>query len=214
MVMMRNLISAIAVMVSAALAAAQPTINVQAPNIVGVNEQFKVSFVISGEDAPSDFEWSAGEDFQLVWGPQKGRSSSVSIVNGHRSKTSQTTYTYILMPKKTGHFRLQAAQVKVKGKSYSSNMPEVEVVSDGAKSQSGSSSSGGQSGSQAQSQSSVSPDDLFLRLTLSKRRLMVGESVTATLKLYQRVNISGFENAKFPDFNGFWSQEVQAPSNI
>ena len=55
---------------------------------------------------------------------------------------------------------------------------------------------------------------MFLRLTLSKRKLMVGEPVTATLKLYQRVNIAGIENAKFPDFNGFWSQEVQAPSNI
>lgn len=214
MVMMRSLISVMAMLVSAALAVAQPTIKVQAPNIVGVNEQFNVTFVISGEDAPSGFEWSAGDDFQLVWGPQKGRSSSVSIVNGHSSRTSQTTYTYILMPKKTGHFRLQAAQVKVKGKNYSSDMPEVEVVSDGAKSQGGSSSSEGQSGSRTQTQGSISADDLFLRLTLSKRRLMVGESVTATLKLYQRVNITGFENAKFPDFNGFWSQEVQAPSNI
>ena len=215
MVMMRNLISVVAALLSAVLAAAQPTIKVQAPNIVGVNEQFNVTFVISGEDSPSDFEWSAGDDFQLVWGPQKGRSSSVSIVNGHKSKTSQTTYTYILMPKKTGHFRLQAAQVKVKGKNYNSDMPEVEVVSDGARPQgSGSASSGGQDGGAAQSSGSVSPDDMFLRLTLSKRRLMVGEPVTATLKLYQRVNITGFENAKFPDFNGFWSQEVQAPSNI
>lgn len=216
MVMMRRLISAIAVLLSAALAYAQPTIKVQAPNLVGVNEQFNVTFVISGEDAPSDFEWSAGEDFQLVWGPQKGRSSSTSIVNGHRSKTSQTTYTYILMPKKTGHFRLQAAQVKVKGKHYSSDMPEVEVVSDGAKSQGGASSSSGSQGggNAAQSAGSVGPEDMFLRLTLSKRKLMVGEPVTATLKLYQRVNIAGIENAKFPDFNGFWSQEVQAPSNI
>ncbi len=156
--MMRRLISAIAVLLSAALAYAQPIIKVQAPNLVGVNEQFNVTFVISGEDAPSDFEWSAGEDFQLVWGPQKGRSSSTSIVNGHRSKTSQTTYTYILMPKKTGHFRLQAAQVKVKGKHYSSDMPEVEVVSDGAKTQGGASSSGSQGGGNAaQSAGSVRP---------------------------------------------------------
>jgi hypothetical protein len=29
-----------------------------------------------------------------------------------------------------------------------------------------------------------------------------------------RVNIAGFQDAKFPTFNGFWSQEVQAPTNI
>ncbi len=213
----RRLFSVIALSVSALFASAQPTIKVQAPNLVGVNEQFNVTFVISGEDSPSDFEWSAGDDFQLVWGPQKGRSSSISIVNGRSTKSSQTTYSYILMPKKTGHFRLQAAQVKVKGKTYSSDMPEVEVVSDGAKSQSGASSSSSDERNGGSSQApgaSVSPEDLFLRLTLSKRRVMVGEPVTATLKLYQRVNITGFENAKFPDFNGFWSQEVLSPTNI
>ncbi len=213
----KRLFSVIALLASALFASAQPTIKVQAPNLVGVNEQFNVTFVISGEDSPSDFEWSAGDDFQLVWGPQKGRSSSISIVNGRSTKSSQTTYSYILMPKKTGHFRLQAAQVKVKGKTYSSDMPEVEVVSDGAKSQGGASSSSSDERTGASSQSSgasVGPEDLFLRLSLSKRRVMVGEPVTATLKIYQRVNITGFENAKFPDFNGFWSQEVQAPTNI
>lgn len=215
MVMSRKLFAIIVASALALIAAAQPTVKVQAPNLVGVNEQFNVTFVISGEDAPSDFEWGAGDDFQIVWGPQKGRSSSVTIVNGSRTKTSQTTYTYILMPKRTGHFRLQAAKVTVKGKEYSSDMPELEVVSDSSSSGGGSSSSSSSSsGGGASAAGSVSSEDLFLRLTLSKRSLMVGEPVTATLKLYQRVNIAGFENARFPDFNGFWSQELQSPANI
>ncbi len=215
--MSRKLFAIIVASAFALIAAAQPTVKVQAPNLVGVNEQFNVTFVISGEDAPSDFEWGAGDDFQIVWGPQKGRSSSVTIVNGSRTKTSQTTYTYILMPKRTGHFRLQAAKVTVKGKEYSSDMPELEVVSDSSSSGGGSSSSSSSSSSSgggASAAGSVSSEDLFLRLTLSKRSLMVGEPVTATLKLYQRVNIAGFENARFPDFNGFWSQELQSPTNI
>jgi len=28
------------------------------------------------------------------------------------------------------------------------------------------------------------------------------------------VNVAGFENVSFPDFNGFWSQEIEAPTNI
>ncbi len=216
MVMRRRLFAIIVASAFALIAAAQPTVKVQAPNLVGVNEQFNVTFVISGEDAPSDFEWDAGDDFQIVWGPQKGRSSSVTIVNGSRTKSSQTTYTYVLLPKRTGHFRLQAAKVTVKGREYSSDMPELEVVSDNSSSNAGSSSSSSSSSSQGGSSvaGSVPAEDLFLRLTLSKRSVMVGESVTATLKLYQRVNIAGFENAKFPDFNGFWSQELQSPTNI
>ncbi len=214
---MRKLFAVLSASLLALFAAAQTTVKVQAPNLVGVNEQFNVTFIISGEHSPSDFDWEAGEDFQLVWGPQKGRSSSVSIVNGVTTKTTQTSYTYILMPKKTGHFTLQSARATVKGRKYASDAPEIEVVADSASSssQSGSSSSSAGRGG-AEAEGTVSSEDMFLRLTLSKRSVMVGEPVTATLKFYRRetVNLAGFENAKFPDFNGFWSQETQAPSNI
>jgi len=53
-----------------------------------------------------------------------------------------------------------------------------------------------------------------MRLSISRNSLVVGEPVTATLKIYHRANLAGFENAKFPSFKGFWSQEVESPSNI
>ena len=70
---------------------AQESIQVQAPGVVAADEQFDVTFVIEGEHAPSDFEWSPGDDFKLVWGPQKGTSTSISIVNGKKTRSSQTT---------------------------------------------------------------------------------------------------------------------------
>ena len=85
-------------------ASAQNVIRVEAPDVVAVNEQFNVTFIIEGEKSPSDFQWSQGDDFQLVWGPQRGSSSSVQIINGKRSSSHQTTFTYILIPKSTGTF--------------------------------------------------------------------------------------------------------------
>ena len=76
---------------SAAGISAQTSIRVEVPNVVAENEQFTVAFIIDGESSPSDFKWSQGEDFQLVWGPQQGRSTSVQIINGKRTKSSQTT---------------------------------------------------------------------------------------------------------------------------
>ena len=70
---------------------AQSSIKVEAPNIVGADEQFNVTFIIEGEDRPSEFIWDKGEDFDLVWGPQQGSSTSVSFVNGKRTKSSQFT---------------------------------------------------------------------------------------------------------------------------
>ena len=216
---MKRLIILLAAALCALAASAQTSIKVQAPNLVGVNEQFNVTFIISGDNAPSDFQWEPGSDFQLVWGPQRGSSTSVSIINGQRTRTSQTTYTYILLPKNTGRFQLSAAEATVKGEKYTSSRPTIEVVTDGAaasqQGQGGGSQArqGQQQGGSAQN-GTIPADDMFLRLTFSKRDVMVGETVTATLKLYQRVNIAGFEDAKFPTFNGFWSQEVQAPSQI
>ena len=85
---------------------AQNSVKVESPNIVALNEQFSVTFIIEGENSPTNFDWEQGDDFQLVWGPQRGISTSTSIINGKKTKSSQTTYTYILMPKKTGIFRL------------------------------------------------------------------------------------------------------------
>ncbi|NLZ18813.1 MAG: tetratricopeptide repeat protein [Bacteroidales bacterium] len=199
----------------------QNSIKVQAPNLVGVNEQFNITFIISGEHAPSDFSWEPGNDFQLVWGPQRGSSTSISIVNGKRTTSSQTTYTYVLLPKGTGRFQIEAAEATVKGDRLSSSRPTIEVVSDGAAASSQgqggrqqSQGQGNQGGGSTAGSAQVSGEDMFLRLSLSKRSAMVGETITATLKLYQRVNIAGFEDARFPTFNGFWSQEIQAPTNI
>ena len=216
-----SLLLALSVAVVPALG--QNSIQVQAPNVVAADEQFNVTFVIEGEHAPSDFSWSPGEDFKLVWGPQKGTSTSISIINGKKTRSSQTTYTYILMPKATGRFVLPEARATVKGAAISSSRQTVEVVSNGAAasggsqgSSSGRSSSGGSpsSGAPQTVTGEISSSDLFLRLSLNRNSVVVGEPVTATLKLYQRVNITGFEDAKFPTFNGFWSQEVFAPTNI
>ena len=208
---MKRLLAILAAAIAPAMLAAQ-TIKVQAPNLVASDEQFNLSFTVEGENSPSDFQWSPGDDFQLVWGPQKSSSTSINMVNGKVSKSAQTTYTYVLMPKKTGSFILPAAVATVKGRQVRSSQPRIEVASSGQSSQSGGQA---QAPDAARPQSGASPsEDIFMRLTVSKTSAVVGESINAVLKLYQRVNIAGFEDAKFPGFNGFWSTVTQSPSNI
>lgn len=197
---------------------AQNVIRVEAPDVVAVNEQFNVTFIIEGEKSPSDFQWSSGDDFQLVWGPQKGSSSSIQIINGKRSSSHQTTFTYILIPKATGTFQLPAATAMLSGDRISSTQASIQVVSDGASSSRSSGQNGGKSSGGGQTSSTgsgeISSNDLFMRLSLSRTEVVIGEPITATLKIYQRANVVGFENAKFPTFNGFWSQETYVPNNI
>ena len=194
---------------------AQTTMRVDVPNVVAADEQFNVTFIVEGDENPKDFSWSQGDDFQLVWGPQQGRSTSVQIINGKTTRSSQFTYTYILMPKKTGKFTIPAATARLKGgKHITSGTATVEVVANSGSSSSGRGNQGGVQSSAPSSVGAIGDDDLFMRFTFSRKSAVVGEPIEATLKLYQRVNIAGFEDARFPAFNGFWSQEVEAPTNI
>ena len=105
-------------------------IKVQAPELVGVDEQFNVTFTVEGESSNVDCSWDAGSDFQLVWGPSRGSSSSTTIINGKRSRSVQMSFTYVLMPKKAGQYTLPQADITIKGKSYKSPVHKIEVVSD------------------------------------------------------------------------------------
>ena len=202
-------------MVATLVAWAQPSIRVEVHNIVELQERFNLVFVVEGEHAPSDFQWEPGEDFSLVWGPQKGSSTSIQMVNGKTTRSSQTSYTYILQARKTGTFTLPAAVAKVKGTEIRSRAVTIQVV-DGDTN--GGNAAAAQGSAQQQqerpSQASSGEADIFLRMSLSRSSVVVGEPVTATLKIYHRTNLVGFENAQFPTFKGFWSQEVEAPSNI
>lgn len=211
--MIRKLFTSVLLLLAAAIAYAQTEIKVESHKVVAADERFNVTFIIEGENSPSDFAWEPGDDFSLIWGPQQGRSTSMQIINGKTTKSSQTTYTYVLKPLRTGQFTIPQATAKVKGKEIKSSPVSIEVVP------SGSGSSGAQQQQQTQPERKqqsgmVSDDDIFLRVSLSRSNVVVGEPVIATIKLYQRVNIAGFESANFPTFNGFWSQEIEAPSNI
>ncbi len=210
---MRKLFLTALTVLSAVLSYAQTEIQVQTHNVVDLDEQFNITFIIEGESKSSDFNWSPGEDFQLLWGPQQGSSTSVQIVNGKTTKSVQKTYSYVLKPVKAGKFTIAQASAKVGGRTIHSKPVSVEVVSSKSASGAARPSQGGQSSAQPKN-GGVQGEDIFLTLNLSRRNVVVGEPITATIKLYQRVNVAGFESADFPTFNGFWSQELESPTNI
>ena len=207
---MKKLIFTLFAALAALTAYAQTDIKVEVHRVVEVGEQFNVTFIIEGEGSVSDFSWASSDDFQLLWGPQNGRSSSVQIVNGKMTKSVQNTYTYILRAMSKGKFTLPAATAKVKKTQISSSPVSIEVVEGRQASQQPQQS---QPQTQRQ-QTATGSGDIQLDLTLSRSEAVVGEPIIATLKLYQRVNVAGFEGASFPSFNGFWSQELEAPTNI
>ena len=208
-------------------AVAQQHLVVQAPDVVAVGEPFRVVFTANG--VISDFEWGITDDFVLMWGPQKGTKSIISIVNGKRESSKTETYTYLLQASKKGKFTLPGASCNVDKTQCSTSSITIEVVegeTDAAgqqNQQGGSQQGGGQQAGQAAGQQggsdpaitgTVPSEDIFLRLNLSQKQAVKGEPIDAVLKIYTRADISGFEDFKLPTFNGFWSKATYEPQNL
>lgn len=229
---MKRYLTLLLLFAAAALNAQNLTMEV--PNVVAVDEPFRIVFTADG--SVSDFDWTPPDGLTLMWGPQKGTSSSVSIVNGKRESSRTTSYTYLFSADTKGTYTIPAATCKIGGTECSSRSATIEVVADdGMSSGQGSQGQGGQSqggGASQQSQGgasqssaqdgqgdpaitgTVSNEDIFMRLNLSKTTAVKGEPVTAVLKLYTRADIAGFEDFKLPTFNGFWSKETFSPTNL
>ncbi|MBO7249428.1 MAG: protein BatD, partial [Bacteroidales bacterium] len=150
-------------------------------------------------------------DFQVLAGPTTSTVSSTNIVNGQRTHTYQQSYTYILLAKGEGKFTIPPASVVIEGDTYTSKSITVEVVKGNKEAQSADSGNGVNGRDRYPS---IGENDLILSMSLSKDKVVKGEPVIATLKLLVKTNISGVEDIKFPSFNGFWSQEIEAPSEL
>ena len=201
---------------SAFAAVAQNTLTVDAPKVVTTDENFRIVFTANGR--MSDFNWPGSEHISILWGPQSGSMSSTSIVNGKRTSTHQETYTYIVQALSEGTFTLPAATATVGKESCSTGEFTIEVVSGDKRSQAASDPDAGNAAAAATADqgasAQVSSGDIFLRLTVSKTQVVKGEPLTATLKLYTRVDVTGFEEVHFPTFNGFWSKETESAQNV
>ena len=187
-------------------AAAQNSFTVDAPAVVSTDEIFRVVFTASYDGGKvSDFTPPSFEGLEVLAGPVSSTSTSFQSINGQSSTTHTHSYTYTVRALQEGKVTIAPASVRIGRETYSSEPRTVEAVK-GAVPDQGSSASG---------QTQRAGDDLMLRMTVSKTRAVVGEPVIVTLKLYvQSSAISGFEDVRFPTFNGFWSQEIDAPQNI
>ena len=183
---MRKLFLTAFLILSAYVLGAQNSIKVQTHKVVAADEKFNVTFVIDGKVSDTDFSWEPSADFQLLWGPQRGHSSSIQIINGKTTKSSQTTFSYILRPLKTGKFTLPRARAKIDGKEIVSKAETIEVV--GANQQAGQTPPQN-NGSQQRQQQAQQPaqrsqptgSDLFLAINVNKTNVVVGEPITATI---------------------------------
>ncbi len=171
-------------------------------NRVAMGEQFEITFTLNGSG--KNFQPPAFTDFLVLSGPSQ--STSMQIINGAISQS--ISYSYILQPRTEGKFTIGAASIESGNKKIQSNSITIEVTKGTVQPK--------QQPSQSQEDASISKqisDNLFVRLSVDKSNIYQGEQITATYKLYTRVNITNYGVSKAPAFTGFWAQEIDLPKN-
>ena len=196
-------------------AAAQVKFEASAPATVIEGEQFRLSYVLNQEGR--DIRLPDIPDFDVLFGPSTSTSFSQRTINGKTTSERSVTYTFILVPKKTGNFTIKPASITVDGSNYSSNSLNIEVLPPDQKSSQSGAGNRGESGSgnspSAPGSATVSESDAFIRAILSNNNPYEQEGFTVTFRLYTTLNVVNFGRIQFPEFEGFMVEEVDMPSN-
>jgi len=198
--------------ISGYLQSQQVTMQAYAPNLVEAGEQFSLSFTLNAK--PSEFKAPSIVDFDILAGPSTSSSTSIEVINGKVTQSQSYTYTYILVASKEGKYTIDPAEAVVGKERIRSNPITIEVV----KTTSGNAASRASqpaSRNVRETQTDDLPgDELFVTIELTRKSAYVGEPIEAVIKIYTRVSIMAFEDAKFPAFDGFWSQEIKSSPNV
>jgi hypothetical protein len=170
---------------------------------VEINSALALSLVFTGaQDIPAP---ELGEIDGFRW-KYLGPSTRISIVNGRKS--SSITHNYTLIPLKTGKLQIPQISVKYRGKTYKSDMINIEVLSS-APDYRDEDKTGPLKG--RGSQQSLE-DNIFLVIDTPTKQAYIGEKIPISVYLF--INKISVRDIGYPKFlhDGFSADSFQKPS--
>jgi hypothetical protein len=173
-------------------------------NKVAENDRFELRFTFEGKNlnALKNFNPPSLKDFRVLSGPNQ--STSMQIINGVSS--SSLTLSYILMPNATGAYTIGSASIQYEDKTITTDPIKITIVKGSQKPKDESNN---------QISNNEIAKNLFIRASIDKNKVYLGEQVTITYKLYTRLNIASQMSVdKLPQYQGFWAEELETARNI
>lgn len=180
-----------------------------APPSVPMGEAFQLVYTIDAANG-KDLRIPELPDFDELAGPFTSQSSNFQIINGKASSSVTVTYTYTLLPKKEGSFTIPAASIHHDKQRYTSNAVTIKVLPENSSANNAKAQQNQQSAG-ASMTDNLSSENIFVRVIPSKTKLYEQDHLLLTYKVYSSVDLVGFSNMKFPNFNGFLKQEIELP---
>jgi hypothetical protein len=176
-------------------------------NKVQVGAAFQVVFTVNAQ--PSTYTPPDFKDFDIFSGPNT--SQSMQYVNGALSQSF--SISFLIAAKKEGKIQIGSMVMVVNGQNITSNPITIEATK-GAVSGGQQQSQSTQGSNDTETSQNTGGEDVFIKTIISKSKCYIGEQIMVTQKIYSRFDLRGFQNVKFPAFNGFWSQQPEGVPNV
>ena len=173
---------------------------------VGTEDQLTLTVSASGSGFESlpEPELPALDNFDVL-GSHQSSSSQFSIINGQVSSTKTIDFIYYLSPQRAGTYKIGSTKLTYKGKTFTTEPIEVEVVAGTV-----------QQRRQPRTHSRFSQptrdvdinDKLFVKALVDRKEAYVGEQITVTYSLYKNIGLSDVSYQNIPSFTNFWVESL------
>lgn len=181
---------------------------------VAANEPFEVTFSVNNNG--TDFTPPSFPGLQVISGPNT--SSSMTMING--ATTMSLGFSYDLVAPQPGEYTIGPASIVVNGKHLSSSAVRIKVVKGSPQSarqqqQQQAQGGGAPGGSMATPEQAKDISKLcFIRASVDREKVVQGDQLVLTFKLYTRIPVETGQVDKAPDFTGFWNEDIKLPPNL
>ena len=176
-------------------------------NQIALNEQAVLSLTISGSgnDLPQP-QLPGLTDFQVY---NAGRSQNFTWINGKAS--ASVTYNFVLTPMREGHFTIPGMRIQAQGQTAETAPLTLDVVKGEA-----SAVSPGTAREEGAPPPATprGPAAVFITGSVDKTSVYVGEPITYTFRLYNRVPLLSRPNYQPPEMTGFWTEDLPPQRNF
>jgi hypothetical protein len=187
-------------------------------NVVPLNDKllFKVEIAGTGVHRVPDPDLQSVPGFTIA-----GRSTSSNFYIVNPEISISNVYTYTLIPEEKGSFTLPAVSVVIDNRTYSSQPIRVEVTDPVQTAPPQVPNPGGRSlfdqlddlfnhpeSLFPRERRKIAKEDLFVRMEVDKKQVVVNEQVILTFSFYRAIPIWGNPTFLPPALTGFWTEDI------
>jgi hypothetical protein len=168
------------------------------------NQVFQVEYIIENTTKIDQFKASNFKGFEIVRPPMQGPSTSIQIINGHKTVKESLIITYTLRATKAGNYIISGVMATIDNKNYEANNITIRVHKNN-------NSYAQQNQNQEQQiDKSEIQKNIFIKVDINSKNPFLGQEVVATYKLYTKLPMT-MSITQIPVLKGFWSEDYTLP---